>query len=119
VIRTFGDLDDRSAGLLIRRRPLENVVSARRRAARESCSSAGVSERLLLVLGPGLIRSLAGNQRLQTKNREMVANTHNPTSAIADDTPTDADVMDRRGASKYRQDPHRTSFRRDARIGAR
>jgi hypothetical protein len=37
-------------------------------------------------------KPLAANQRLQTKIREMVAHTRNPTPAIAHDSPTDVNV---------------------------
>jgi hypothetical protein len=38
------------------------------------------------------VSGLAANQRLQTKIKQIVAKRHNPTPAIAHDTPTDAKV---------------------------
>jgi hypothetical protein len=38
------------------------------------------------------VSGLAANQTLQTKIKEIVAKMHNPTPAIANDTPTDANV---------------------------
>jgi hypothetical protein len=70
--------------------------------------------------GPGLTRSLAANQRLQTKNREMVANTHNSTPAIAHDTPTDANVRigaAQAGTGKPLIGPHSEEMERTLRAG--
>jgi hypothetical protein len=51
-------------------------------------------------------KPLAANQRLQTKIREMVAHTRNPTPAIAHDRQSDrCQRQDKRDAGNYRQDP--------------